>query len=117
MFNVFIQNTYGNYNYGSTTVGSVTTSGIQKFLANNVNATSYSLGFPNTDKILNDGTGAGAKFDAVKVAFYLNDELKLGNNFTVNVGLRADKWSFLQHHILINTPMIVQLYNMQNTMI
>lgn len=95
VFNVFIQNTFGNYNYSSTTVGNVTTSGVQKFLANNVNATSYSLGFPNTDKNLNDGTGAGAKFEAQKLAFYIADEIKIGNDLTLNLGVRADKWSFL----------------------
>lgn len=94
VFNVFIQNTYGNYNYSSTTVNNVTTSGVQKFLANNVNATSYNLGFPNTDKELNDGTGAGARFNATKLAFYLNDEIKVGNNLTLNLGIRADKWAF-----------------------
>lgn len=91
VFNVFIQNTYGNYNYGATG----NTSGIQKFMANNVNATSYSLGFPNTDKNLNDGTGAGAKFDVSKLAFYIADEIKIGNNFTLNLGIRADKWKFI----------------------
>jgi hypothetical protein len=90
VFNVFIQNTYGNYNYGATGA----TSGVTKFFANNVNATSYTLGFPNTDKNLNDGTGAGADFTAQKLAFFLNDEIKIGSNLTVNIGLRADKWSF-----------------------
>ena len=94
VFNVFIQNSYGNYNYGTTTVGGVTTTGVQKFLANNANANTYSLGFPNTDKNLNDGTGAGAKFEAAKLAFYIADEIKIGNNLTLNLGLRADKWSF-----------------------
>ena len=91
VFNVFIQNSYGNYNYGTTTGGAT---GVQKFLANNANANSYNLGFPNTDKNLNDGTGAGAKFDAQKLAFYLADEIKVGNNLTINLGVRADKWSF-----------------------
>ena len=90
VFNVFIQNTYGNYNYGATG----TTTGLQKFMANNVGPTSYNLGFPNTDKTLNDGTGAGAKFEVNKLAFYLNDEIKIGNNLTLNVGIRADKWMF-----------------------
>ncbi|MFM6926582.1 MAG: hypothetical protein ACKOU7_13830 [Ferruginibacter sp.] len=94
VFNVFIQNTYGNYNYASTTVGNVTTSGVQKFLANNVSPTSYTLGFPNTDKNLNDATGAGAKFEAQKLAFFVADEIKIGNNLTLNLGIRADKWSF-----------------------
>lgn len=91
VFNVFIQNSYGNYVYGTTTGGAT---GVQKFLANNANANSYNLGFPNTDKNLNDGTGAGAKFDAQKLAFYLADEIKVGSNLTINLGVRADKWSF-----------------------
>jgi outer membrane receptor for ferrienterochelin and colicin len=90
VFNVFIQNTYGNYNYATTGA----TSGVQKFMANNVGPTSYSLGFPNTDKNLNDETGAGAKFEAQKLAFYIADEIKIGSNLTLNLGIRADKWSF-----------------------
>lgn len=91
-FNVFIQNTYGNYNYGSTNGGAT---GVQKFLANNVGPTSYTLGFPNTDKLLNDATAAAANFTAQKIAFFFNDEIKVGNNLTLNFGLRADKWKFL----------------------
>jgi hypothetical protein len=91
VFNVFIQNSFGNFNYGSTTGGAT---GVQKFLANNANANSYNLGFPNTDKSLNDGTGAGARFEAQKLAFYIADEIKFGNNLTINLGIRADKWSF-----------------------
>jgi len=113
VFNVFIQNTYGNYSYSGITHpsynGGVFTSGVQRFLNNDfirasTGATgtpasfpsggSYNLGFPNNDKNLNDATGAGAKFAAQKLAFFLNDEIKIGSNLTVNIGLRADKWSF-----------------------
>ena len=90
--NVFIQNTFGNYFYNSTSGGAT---GVQKFLANNPGPTTYSLGFPNTDKLLNDATGAGAVFTAAKLAFFINDEIKVGNNLTLNFGLRADKWKFL----------------------
>lgn len=89
--NVFIQNTFGNYSYSSTNGG---LTGVQKFMTNSVGPTSYNLGFPNTDKLLNDQTGAGAIFKASKLAFFINDELKVGNNLTLNYGLRADKWSF-----------------------
>ncbi len=89
--NVFIQNTFGNYSYSSTSGG---LTGVQKFLANTVSPTSYNLGFPNTDKELNDNTGAGAIFKATKLAFFLNDEIKVGSNLTLNFGVRADKWSF-----------------------
>lgn len=97
VFNVFIQNTYGNYNYAATTVGGVTTSGVQRFLNTTTPTapTSYSLGFPNTDKNLNDETGAGAKFTAQKIAFYIADEIKIGSNLTLNMGVRADKWNFI----------------------
>ena len=36
----------------------------------------------------------GAIFKAQKLAFFLNDEIKLSTNFTLNIGVRADKWSF-----------------------
>ncbi len=95
VFNVFIQNTYGNYTYSTTGTAPNILTGVQKFLANNVAPTSYLLGFPNTDKNLDDGTGAGAKFEVSKLAFFVADEIKVGNNLTLNIGLRADKWKFL----------------------
>ncbi|MBL7703030.1 MAG: TonB-dependent receptor [Ferruginibacter sp.] len=92
VFNVFIQNTYGNYNYGITG----TTTGVQKFMGTTpVAPTTYTLGFPNTDKSLDDNTGAGAKFTAQKIAFFIADEIKVGNNLTLNLGVRADKWNFI----------------------
>ena len=90
--NVFIQNTFGNYTYNSTNGGST---GVQKFLANNVGPSTYQLGFPNTDKLLNDNTSANAQFTASKLAFFVNDEIKVGNDLTLNLGLRADKWNFI----------------------
>ena len=93
--NAFIQNTFGNYTYNSTTVAGVTTTGIQKFLANNVSPTSYVLGFPNSDKNINDKTNAAAQFTASKLAFFVSDEFKASDNFTLNYGVRADKWLFV----------------------
>jgi hypothetical protein len=94
VFNVFIQNTYGNYTYLTTGTAPNIVTGVQKFLANNVGPSTYNLGFPNTDKNLNDATGAGAKFEVSKLAFYIADEIKVGNNLTLNVGIRGDKWTF-----------------------
>ncbi|HMD00235.1 MAG TPA: carboxypeptidase regulatory-like domain-containing protein, partial [Ferruginibacter sp.] len=89
--NVFIQNTYGNYFYNTTTAGS----GVARFLANTTSPTSYNLGFPNTDKLLDDKTAAAANFTVSKIAFFFNDEIKIGSNLTLNIGIRADKWKFI----------------------
>lgn len=84
-FNVFIQNTYGNYGYTS----------VAAFLANNAAPRSYTLGFPLTDNKLDDNTGAAAKFKVAKGAAYWNDEIRVNNNLTLNIGIRGDLYKFL----------------------
>ncbi|MBL0202571.1 MAG: TonB-dependent receptor [Chitinophagaceae bacterium] len=95
VFNVFIQNSYGNYSYLTTGTAPNIVTGVQKFIANNVAPSTYQLGFPNTDKNLNDETGAGARFTVSKLAFFIADEMKVGNNLTINMGVRADHWKFI----------------------
>ncbi|MDE3234706.1 MAG: TonB-dependent receptor [Bacteroidota bacterium] len=83
--NVFIQNTFGNYRYGN----------VAAFIANNAAPTSYQLGFPLTDQILNDNTNAAAKFKVAKGAAFWNDEFRVSDNLTLNIGIRGDLYQFL----------------------
>ncbi|MGB8193250.1 MAG: TonB-dependent receptor [Chitinophagaceae bacterium] len=53
---------------------------------------SFSLLDDNTTEA---NTAAAAKFKTLKVAFFLNDEIKVNNNFTLNLGIRADRTEFL----------------------
>jgi hypothetical protein len=83
--NVFIQNTYGNYRYGS----------VAAFKANTAAPGSYQAGYPLIDNLLNTNTAANAKFKVAKGAAYWTDELRPTENLTLNFGLRADYWKFL----------------------
>ena len=83
--NAFIQNTFGNYRYGS----------LAAFTANTAAPTSYQVGYPLIDNDLTDNTGAAAKFKVSKTAFYLTDEVRPTENLTLNYGLRADIWQFI----------------------
>lgn len=85
--NVFIQNTYGNYRYSS----------VAAFMANNAAPSSYQVGYPLTDNLLNTNTNANAKFKVAKGALYWTDELRPSENLTLNFGLRADYWKFLSN--------------------
>jgi len=90
MFNAFIQNTYGNYTYGSGTVNGVTA-----FMTNTAAPVSYSSGYSLIDNVLNDNTNAAAKFKVAKGAAFWNDELRISNNLTLSFGIRGEIWNFL----------------------
>jgi outer membrane receptor for ferrienterochelin and colicin len=83
--NAFIQNTFGNYTYSS----------VANFLANTAGPAQYNYGFSLVDKISDDNTSAAAKFRTARVAFFLNDEIRVNEKLTLNLGLRADKTIFL----------------------
>ncbi|MFX5126559.1 hypothetical protein ABTC57_19090, partial [Acinetobacter baumannii] len=48
-----------------------------------------------TDNKLDDNTGAAAKFKVAKGAAYWNDEIRVNNNLTLNIGIRGDLYKFL----------------------
>jgi len=83
-FNVFIQNTYGNYQYNS----------LADFL-NDAKPRQYSVGYPLVDNKLDDNTSAAAKFKTLRLSFFISDELKVSDNVTLNFGIRADYSKFL----------------------
>jgi hypothetical protein len=83
--NVFIQNSFGNYIYGS----------VAAFTANTNAPIGYTAGYPLTDKNLSDHTGAAAKFKVAKAALFFADETRPAENLTLNFGIRADYWKFL----------------------
>jgi hypothetical protein len=86
-YNVFIQNTFGNFGYTS----------VAAFIANTAAPRSYTLGFPLTDNLLNDNTAAAAKFKVAKGAGYWNDEVRVSDNLTLNFGIRGDLYKFLSN--------------------
>lgn len=83
--NVFIRDLFGTYQYSS----------LNDFIQNNKPlryTRSFSLLENKTDE---KNSPSAAKFDYLNAAFFINDEIKVSENFTINLGIRADKTVFL----------------------
>lgn len=70
---------FGNYQYQSLT----------DFLTGQY-AFRYTRVFPLNDAPQNDHTNAGAKYNTLRLGFFINDEIKLNENFSLNAGIRVD---------------------------
>ncbi|MDR6341735.1 hypothetical protein HNQ91_004808 [Filimonas zeae] len=84
VYNAFIQNTFGNYTYGS----------VNAFLTG-ANPTRYQVGYPLVDNKTDETTSAAAKFKTLRLALFFNDEFRPTDNLTLNFGVRADYFNFL----------------------
>ena len=82
--NVFIQNYYGTYTYPT----------INDFMDGN-NPTSYIRGFSRIDENKGDNTEAAAKFNTMRLGAFINDEIRVSENFSINIGVRADYTKFI----------------------
>lgn len=106
MNNVFIRQNFGSYRYAS----------IQTFLddVNNGNqtATQYDRSYSLVDDVTGDDSKAAAKFKALQVGFYGQDEIQLSDKFRLTAGLRIDIPMFLDdpadddHFNSVTAPMI-----------
>ena len=83
-YNAFIQNTFGNYTYAS----------VSDFYTN-AKPVSYSVGYPLIDNRADETTAAAAKFKTLRLAAFFNDEWRPSQNFTINMGIRADYFQFV----------------------
>lgn len=83
--NVFIRDYFGTYTFNSLN-DFITGAKPRRYQR------SFSLLDDNTGEA---NTNAAAKFKSLKIAFFLNDEIKVNNNFTLNLGIRADRTEFL----------------------
>jgi outer membrane receptor for ferrienterochelin and colicin len=107
-YNAFIQNTFGNYTYGS----------VADFY-NNAKPVSYSVGYPLIDNKQDETTAAAAKFKTMRLGFFVNDELRPTENLTLNFAIRADKFAFITtpatDTFTNNTalPKFMQYYNLE----
>jgi len=81
MNNVFIRQNFGSYRFAS----------VADFLDNqNTNYTRFDRSYSLVDNTTGDDTDAAAKFNAMQLAFYGQDEIQTGENFKLNLGLRID---------------------------
>lgn len=107
-YNAFIQNTYGNYTYAS----------LADFY-NNAKPNAYSVGYSLIDNKQDETTRAAAKFKTMRLAAFINDEVRPTENLTLNFALRADKFSFITTPALdtftnnVALPKFAQYYDLR----
>ncbi|MGJ3235391.1 TonB-dependent receptor [Marivirga sp.] len=92
--NVFIRQNYGSYFYLN----------IDQFL-NNEAPTGYDRSYSLIDEGIGDDTEAAAKFNAMQLGFYAQDEIELSDRVTLTAGLRLDI------PILTDDPVIHPTFN------
>jgi carboxypeptidase family protein/TonB-dependent receptor-like protein len=79
--NVFIRQNFGAYRFNS----------LADFLDNsNIDYDQFDRSYSLVDNTTGDETAAAAKFRAMQLAFYGQDELQISDNFKLNIGLRID---------------------------
>ena len=79
--NVSIRQNFGSYDYAT----------LADFLDNqNTSFTDFDRSFSLVDQTTGDETAAAAKFNAMQLAFYAQDEWQTTDNFKLNLGLRID---------------------------
>jgi outer membrane receptor for ferrienterochelin and colicin len=83
IYNAFIQNTFGSYQYSNITD-----------FYNNARPSTYNVGYSLIDKT-DENTNAAAKFKVLRLGIFAGDEFRPNNNLTLNFGIRADKVTFL----------------------
>lgn len=77
--NVFIRQNYGSYTFAS----------IDSFLAN-ASPTAYLRSFSAVDKTTGDNTNGAAKFKALQLGFYAQDDYQINDRFRLSLGVRID---------------------------
>ncbi len=84
VLNTFVRDNFGTYTYNN----------INDFL-NNATPRRYQRSFSLIDGESGDNTIASAKFKTMRVGFFLTDEIKVSDNFTLILGVRADRTELL----------------------
>ncbi len=110
-YNLFINRAFGNYQF----------SNLQDFL-NKARPTRYQRSYSLVDatgKVGDENINSAANFKTARLGFYFNDDIKVNPHFTLSVGVRADKTSFLDDTYVDNffrdtaMPVISQYYDLE----
>lgn len=88
IYNLFINRAHGFYQFNS----------IDTFLANGT-PNRYRAGFSLVDggKVGDAAENSAAQFSSVRLGFFVNDDIKVNENLTISLGLRADQLRFLDN--------------------
>jgi len=96
-YNLFINRSYGEYTYSNLGSGATQINALQAFIENR-GPSRYRRGYSLVDAGNKGGdanVNSAANFKSVRAGFFANDDIKVTNAFTLTLGLRADKTSFL----------------------
>ncbi len=93
-YNVFIRDNYGTYTYNT----------LGDFMSDAAPAR-YQRSFSLVDNSSGDQTGAAAEFNTMRLGGFINDEIRLSENLSINAGVRVDWTKFL------TTPKKDQFFN------
>lgn len=104
-YNVFIRDNFGTYTYNS----------LPDFL-NDKAPRDYNRSFSLLDNTYGDNTKAAASFYTGRGSAFINDEVKVTDNLTINYGIRGDYSKFLStpfqdDYFNNNAIPTIQLYN------
>jgi hypothetical protein len=85
-YNLFINRNFGLYQYNNVT----------DFLANAI-PSRYRRGYSLVDgnKSGDEAVNSAAQFKSDRIGLFLNDDIKITDNFTLTFGVRADRFEFL----------------------
>jgi len=90
MYNLFIRQNFGYYQFNS----------VGDFLNNDtVSATQYDRTFSLVDGVTGPGSDAAAKFKALQLGFYIQDEYQITSRFKVSLGVALDIPMFLTNAV------------------
>ena len=84
-YNLFINRAHGFYQYNN----------IDSFLQNRTPAR-YRAGFSLVDggKVGDEATNSAAEFNSMRLGIFLNDDIRVNDDLTISLGVRADKFQF-----------------------
>ncbi|MBW8683245.1 TonB-dependent receptor [Chitinophaga rhizophila] len=94
MTNVFIGQNYGSYTFAN----------LDDFM-NDRSPVQYNRSFSNVDKTTGDNTDAAAKFKALQLGFYAQDDYQVNDRLRLSLGVRADI------PMLLTTPAVNSAFN------
>ncbi|HNP53884.1 MAG TPA: TonB-dependent receptor, partial [Ferruginibacter sp.] len=96
-YNLFINRNYGFYIYNNLGAGATQINSLQAFMEDR-GPTRYRRGYSLVDpgnKGGDDGnTGSAANFNSYRLGFFVNDDIKVTDKFTLTLGVRADRTVF-----------------------